>query len=71
MDLCAEEGAAPITVQDIAQRANITRGAVKGQLAGLTRVLRNPVYHFDQKLWPFRYSPLASGQDVRRPGPAG
>lgn len=52
LDLCAEAEGVGVSVDDIVAHAGITRGQVKGQLAGLTMRLRNPNYGFAQNYWP-------------------
>jgi hypothetical protein len=61
LDLCAGEDAAPVGVEDIAQTAGITKGSVRGQLAGLTMRLKNPKYGFLQNVWPTQVAWLAGG----------
>lgn len=52
LDLCSAEEASSVGVKDVAEQAGITEGAVRGQLAGLTMRLKNPVYGFAQITWP-------------------
>jgi hypothetical protein len=57
----AEPGGIDVGVRDIAENAGITLGAVRGQLAGLTMVLKNPDYGFAQSEKPFTVQWLSGG----------
>ena len=61
LDLCAREDAVPVGVLDLADRAQITPGSVRGQLAGLTMRLKNPKYGFAQNTWPVEVEWLPGG----------
>ena len=52
LDLTASEEPGEVGVTEIAAHAGITRGAVRGQLAGLTMRLKNPGNGFAQNAWP-------------------
>jgi hypothetical protein len=53
LDLCAAEEAPSVSVKDVAEAAGVTEGTVRAQLAGFTRLLKNPSYGFMQTSWPF------------------
>ena len=57
----AAPGGVDVGVRDIAEHAGITLGAVRGQLAGLTMVLKNPDYGFAQSEKPFTVQWLSGG----------
>jgi hypothetical protein len=61
LDLCAAEDVGQVGVEDIAQTAGITKGSVRGQLAGLTMRLKNPKYGFPQNIWPTQVTWLPGG----------
>ncbi len=61
LDLCAMEDAVPVNVLEVASRAEVTAGAVRGQLAGLTMRLKNPNYGFRQNTWPVEVEWLPGG----------
>jgi hypothetical protein len=52
LDLCSAEEATAVGVKEVAEQAGISEAAVRGQLAGLTMRLKNPVYGFAQTTWP-------------------
>lgn len=54
MDLCSQARGEPVTVAEIMALADITVGQVRGQLAGLTMLLKHPRNGFAQKAWPVR-----------------
>ena len=61
LDLCAVEDPAAVGVVDIAEQAGISKGAVRGQLAGLTMRLKNPANGFTQNRWPVSIEWLPGG----------
>lgn len=61
LDLSSAEEATAVSVKDIAQQAGISEAAVRGQLAGLTMRLKNPVYGFAQTTWPVTNTWLPGG----------
>jgi hypothetical protein len=61
LDLCSAEQTAAVGVKDIAGQAGISEAAVRGQLAGLTMCLKNPVYGFAQTTWPVTVTWLPGG----------
>ena len=54
LDLCSSAGEQPVTVKDIESTAGLTTGQVRGQLAGLTMMLKNPKYGLERRPWPVR-----------------
>lgn len=54
MDLCAQAGSQPVTVKDIETTAGVTWGQIRGQLAALTMMLKNPKYGLAPRKWPVR-----------------
>jgi hypothetical protein len=52
LDLCSAEEATAAGVKEVAEQAGISEAAVRGQLAGLTMRLKNPVYGFARTTWP-------------------
>lgn len=54
LNLCSEADGQPVTVEDIAATAGITKAQVKSQLAGLTMRLKNPNYGLSPRAWPVR-----------------
>lgn len=61
LDLCAVEEPGYVGVTDIADEAGISKGAVRGQLAGLTMRLKSPANGFTQKRWPVSIEWLPGG----------
>lgn len=52
LDLCASLDDMPVGVKDIAAAAGISELSVRGQLAGLTMMLKHPRNGFAQSRWP-------------------
>jgi hypothetical protein len=52
MDLCAEPGSQPVTVKDIETTATLSTAQVRGQLAGLTMLLKNQKNGLGPNQWP-------------------
>lgn len=61
LDLSSAEEATAVSVKDVAEQAGISEAAVRGQLAGLTMRLKNPVYGFAQTTWPVTNTWLPGG----------
>lgn len=69
LDLCSVAGAAPVTVPDVATHAQISVAQVRGQLAALTRRLRNPASGLQLRGWPVGITWLPGGVANYRIGP--
>ncbi len=62
LDLCAAEEPGEVVVADVVKTAGISVGAVRGQLAGLTMLLKNTTkYGFTQNAWPVTVTWLSGG----------
>lgn len=62
LDLCAVEEPGEVVVADVVKTAGISVGAVRGQLAGLTMLLKNTTkYGFTQNAWPVTVACLSGG----------
>ena len=58
LDLCAEKPDGFVSLTEIVNAAAITRPAARGQLAGLTMVMKR---HFGRRNWPFQVAWAADG----------
>jgi hypothetical protein len=58
LDLCAERPDSPVSLAEIVKTAGVSRAAAKGQLAGLTMVVKN---RFGRRNWPFHLKWAADG----------
>lgn len=61
LDLCAVEDTGHVGVEEVATHAGVTKGSVRGQLAGLTMRLKNPAHGFTQNQWPVGINWLPGG----------
>lgn len=63
LDLCAQaEAGDEVGVQEVAQAGGISEHQVRGQLAGLSMLLRNANRGFAQKAWPVRFTTSPTGK---------
>lgn len=58
LDLCAEQPDTAVSLTDIVESAGVSRAGARGQLAGLTMVVKN---RFGRRNWPFDFRWAADG----------
>jgi hypothetical protein len=63
LDLCAERSGDAVSLTEIVDAAGITRSAARGQLAGLTMVMKR---RFGRRNWPFVIKWNVDGSTVQR-----